>query len=100
MIEYAKAQMEHGFDACEIPERMHDGLRNWILYGREPGGFLCAVFRNDLMDAIGRADDENKVKLWRYAQYLYNYAPAGAWGSEEAFETWAKQGGLHGTVAD
>ena len=74
----------------KIPVRMWDGIENWIEHGVHPGHFLRAVFRNDLIDAYSRADDENSKIMREYVLFLYNYAPAGCYGSEHAFRTWEK----------
>ena len=43
-----------------IPDYMRGGLRRYLAHGIEPGSFLSAVLRNDLIDACGRADDTNR----------------------------------------
>ena len=71
-----------------IPDHMMDGLTRYIESGIPPGHFLRAVIINDLKEAVGRADDENVKILPAYVGYLYNEAPAGCWGSQEAFDHW------------
>lgn len=82
-----------------IPERMHGGMIRYITRGIKPGDFLTAVLSNDLREACGRADDENKHLLWDYIAFLYNHAPRGAWGSADNFRQWVKQGGLQEDAA-
>ena len=53
-----------------------------------PGDFLCAVLRNDLKDAVVRADHINLPLLRAIVVWLDTEAPANAWGSVEKFETW------------
>jgi hypothetical protein len=79
-----------------IPDRMADGITAYINNGRPLGGFLHKVFANDLVGAVGKADDENVNNLKAYAVYLYNEAPMDCWGSEEAVRYWMKVGGLNG----
>ncbi len=83
-----------------IPGYMHDGVRNHILHGRAVGGFLSALFNNDLMGAFERADMTNQMCMRKYAEFLYNYAPAGCYGSIEKTNEWRKRGGLKGIAAD
>lgn len=73
-----------------LPAHMRYGVQAWIERGRDsrPGGFLSAFLRNDLMDALGRADEENLAALHRYAVYFYCYAPGDCYGSVEAFNSW------------
>ena len=73
-----------------IPIHMHEGLVRWIGYGREDmlGGFMRAFLENDLMRAIGRADDSNQAALVDWAGFLYNYAPQGCYGGVHQVEVW------------
>lgn len=79
-----------------IPDYMRGAVARYIGHGIPPGNFLTAVLSNDLKEACGRADDENKFALYRYVQFLYCDAPAGCWGSPERVEEWIKDGGLIG----
>jgi hypothetical protein len=74
----------------KIPERMHGGLVRWILFAIPPGHFLGRVLANDLMGALGRADDENRNLLWAYCNFLHNGCPGGrvCFGSEAVLKTW------------
>lgn len=76
------------FREFEIPDRMMGGLKRYVEHGIEPGSFLMAVLRNDLHDAVGRADDENIRNLPAYVSYLYNEAPSPCWGSPEKVQAW------------
>lgn len=75
---------------CHVPEHMHDGLIDWMLYGQRshPGNFLTAVLRNDLKEACGRADHINIMALPAFVSFLYNHAPSGSWGSVAKFDSW------------
>lgn len=77
-----------------IPDYMIGGLRRYIEHGIEPGGFLSAVLANDLRRACEKADIINQHALFNYVNFLYSYAPAGCWGSDENFKAWCKSGGL------
>jgi hypothetical protein len=79
---------QYQFRQFYIPERMMPGLLQWFRFAIPPGEFLQAVLRNDLMDACGRADDENMRNLPAYCAFLYNVAPRGSHGSREACATW------------
>lgn len=79
-----------------LPPHMQDGMRLYIENGIEPGSFLTAVLSNDLMKALGKADDVNLYALPAYGRFLYNNAPCGCYGSPKAVETWIKHGGLAG----
>lgn len=86
--------------AALIPTHMHDGIYNWIKYGYAPGDFLTAVLKNDLMEAMGRADEVNRLAMWDWCTYLYSYAPRGCFGSPASFSEWRKRGGLEGILKE
>lgn len=71
-----------------LPDDMLDSMLNWIEHGIMPADFLCAVLSNDLHQAASRADDINIYKFREYNRWLYNYAPAFCWRSQQNFETW------------
>ena len=83
-------------DYSSIPSHMQDGMRLYIEHGIEPGSFLTAVLSNDLMKALGKADDVNLHALPAYGRFLYNDAPCCCYGSPSAVATWIKHGGLAG----
>lgn len=82
-----------------IPERMHQGILDYLDHGFMPGHFLTAVICNDLAKACAKADDENQRKLPDYVKFFWNYAPSNCWGSKETMLNWMeiKQ---HKEVAD
>ena len=88
--------MTYRFFDTYIPDRMMPGLERYINEGVPPGHFLTAVLNNDLMDACGRADDENSKNIRAYCGYLYNEAPIGCYGSPEKVKAWIEMGGLNG----
>lgn len=81
----------YAFRGVAIPERMAPALDGWISQGKLPGEFLQAVLRNDLKEAVGRADPENLVALPAYIGFLYNEAPGACWGSPEKVQAWAQR---------
>lgn len=60
----------------------------WIENGIYPGGFLTAVIHNDLVEAIGRADHINRVRIADIVSFFYNEAPSSCWGSPEKAKKW------------
>ena len=73
---------------------MISGLRRYIENGIEPGSFLSSLLCNDLRRTFEAADDVNSHRVRDYVQFLYSYAPAGCWGSEEKYVAWIERGGL------
>lgn len=66
-------------------------IKRFIEQKIPPGSFLEAVLRNNLKDAMGRADSRNRRRVFEYVEYLYNYAPTTCWGSNEKYEAWLSE---------
>lgn len=71
-----------------IPRHMREPFTDYVRNGQVKGDFLMAVLRNDFMGAAVRADDHNVLVLRAWAQFLYQYAPTGCFGSTAAVEQW------------
>lgn len=71
-----------------VPPYMWDAVEGYFIHRYSPGNFMTALLSNDLMEAMGRADDTNAANMRRWCQFLYNYAPAGSYGSPERFSAW------------
>ena len=71
-----------------IPYRMREAIQYYIVHYIPPGDFLTAVICNDLREACGRADDENRHLLFEYVKFFYQHAPHQCWGSPEKFRDW------------
>ena len=76
-----------------IPAYCVDGIVHYVVTGRPVGDFLERVLSNDLMGALGKADDTNANLLRNYGMFLYNDVPMGCWGSPETYESWIERGG-------
>ena len=74
-----------------LPETLRDGAKMWIEEGIRPGHFLSAVINNNLADAVGRADDQNVLRLHAIVGFWFNEAPARCWGSVDKAAAWAKE---------
>ena len=46
-----------------IPQRMLPPLRDYLIHGKKPGGFLTAVLCDQLRLAVRSADQENDAQL-------------------------------------
>ena len=65
----------------DFPQTLRKGMVRYLVYGVPPGGFLSAVLENDLIGAIGKADDNNITKLEVICKWVYNISPCNCWGS-------------------
>ena len=71
-----------------IPRAVAEALQRWVQRGTPCGGFLMAVLRNDLKEAVGRADRENNKALLGIVQAASWKIPGSAWGSEKKVNDW------------
>lgn len=83
----------------KLPAHMRDGVERYVLHGIPGGSFMTELFANRLVQAFGRADEENTDAMREWASWLYNDAPGGCWGSPMAVSEWIAAGGLMGICA-
>jgi hypothetical protein len=86
-----------------VPEDLQDGLRRYFLHGVEPGGFLKAVLSNDMMRALGLANENHAhfIVLRKLTWFIYNYTDSRASGSKGAVDQWLESWRRHvDVVAD
>lgn len=63
-------------------------INRFALLHEKKGGFLMAVFSNDLREAIARADGDNRVVMLQILGYCHNEIPSPCWGSPEKVKAW------------
>lgn len=73
-----------------IPEHMMPGIERYVEKRIKPGDFLLAIFSNNFVDAVSRADDDCAINLKAFMGYMYNEMPSASWGSPEKVKTWLK----------
>lgn len=83
-----RAHVRQRLRQCDVPERLHDGLVEYLVARRPVGGFLNAVLENNLALAVARADPDMRAQLPAVVLFLANYASSKAWGSTEAVAAW------------
>lgn len=81
-------------DYSSIPSHMHEATRLYVEEGQRPGEFLQAIFANDFMETVGRADGVNAGFLGAWARFIYNEVPSNCHGSREIVEKWIGHEGL------
>ena len=84
-------------DYNQVPNSyMIVGVKRYVENGEDAGHFLTALFSNDLVGALSRADDSNREKIWDWVKFLWNEVPSNCWGSREEVLRWKKKGGKTG----
>lgn len=71
-----------------LPANIYDALVDYTINHHEHGGFVMALLRNDLVDAINRADESSYRNLREIVQFMNMYMPASCWGSNEKVRAW------------
>lgn len=79
-----------------VPTHLQDGIKNYIEQGVPMGGFLHAVFGNDLFETFSKADGESRKWVFSIVTYIYNYAPGACHGHYDKVAEWHNLGGLVG----
>jgi hypothetical protein len=77
-------------DYLILPVSCREGMRRWIEQGIEPGSFLCAVIRNELVEAFIAADTYNRTAMGYFCLFLRHEAPPECWGSREKMDAWQR----------
>ena len=84
-----KAHLYKRLIESNVPDGLHDGLIEYVASRRPMGHFLTAIANNnDLKDACGRADMENRRFLYEIVFFFFNYAPGPCWGSADNVNAW------------
>ena len=85
-----KEEMRFLAERRAVPEHIVDGIVSYVFDGRPPGGFLEAVFSNDLKEAFGRADETNRYAMFHIVSFLYGFVPSECWGSPARMNEWIR----------
>ncbi len=70
-----------------IPDHVRKGVINYAVHHRSVGGFLMAVFENNLYRAIALADGYNLRSFLSWMHVLNEISPE-AWGSKDKVLSW------------
>lgn len=66
----------------ELPREFQKALKDYVIFGVEPRGFVRAVLINDLYGAMEIGTQFEIANLPRLVDAIRNHAPVTAWGSE------------------
>ena len=90
-IEVAETEMTALAQVCGVPSHLIGGLVRYIVQGILPGETLQAVLANDLMDAMGRADEQTAAGMKAVCLFLFNHAPNGCFGGRDFILEWNRR---------
>tara|TARA_R110000751_G_scaffold71196_9_gene144025 strand:- start:224 stop:529 length:306 start_codon:yes stop_codon:yes gene_type:complete len=74
----------------KVPSHLLNALVHWGKQEYITGDFLGAVLSNDLMEAIGRADNSSMASLKHIAMFINNELPRDCHGSKETVAEWRR----------
>ena len=80
--------MSYTFRGVVLPDHLKESIDAYVNDGRPTGGFLAACIDNNLMEAVGRADEDNIQALSAIVGYLYNEVNGYCWGHDGAYKRW------------
>ena len=69
-------------------EEIKASLERYVKHKIPTGSFLRAVLENNLSEAFGRADLNNRHRMFDIISYIYNDLPSVCWGSPEKVDNW------------
>ena len=76
------------YNSDSLSDIMQQTLENYFCHGLDAGGFTNSVLEGDLFGAARRADRWNKENLAGIANWIFQNAPNGSFGSREAVQDW------------
>ena len=71
-----------------IPNDLKESLERYVQHKCPTGGFLRYVLENNLMAAMGKADEDNRAALFDICGYIWNEIPGNCHGSPEKVQAW------------
>jgi hypothetical protein len=80
----------------KLPENFREPVRRYIEDGKRPGGALCAILANNLLDATCRLQPDLLSHLKDIVLWFHWEVPALCWGSPERVKTWLDHNGCRG----
>ena len=72
-------------------QNIKEAMDRYAETGCPTGDFLRAVLENDLMEAFGRADEDNTRDMREIVAYVYNELPGNCHGSHEIVDAWIER---------
>lgn len=85
----------------DLPAHTQESLRNYILYGMHPGGFISALLAGDLFRIVTNADTTNRHYIWQITRWVMFNAPEECWGNYAKIDDWCSdKDGIRSAIAD
>ena len=85
---YQEENKFHFLSNFVVPTYMREPILLYIKEGIHPGSFLASIIANNLVGAVGNADDNNIKEIPAFVNYFHNYAPNDCWGSVDLMNNW------------
>jgi hypothetical protein len=72
----------------EVPDHTRETIKNYLIHGWAPGGFVESMIAKDYERALYCADTGNRQMFWAIAMWINEYTPSQSRGSYKAIEMW------------
>ncbi len=89
-------ELKKSYRNANLPPYMMEGIIEYVMIGREPGGFLTSLLSNDLVGTYQKADPENTRFLREWIKWMWLAIPSVCWGSRKEVRKWREKGGIEG----
>jgi len=74
-----------------ITEEAQQAILDYVNKGEDPGGFLNSVLCNDLVNAVGRAGDQEFAMIRDLVNFVYKNMPYETWGNHKAVAAYQRR---------
>ena len=89
-------ESDFGRQIEKLPSHMRQSVACYVAHGWPIGGFLVALFSDQLVAAFNRADDDNAAAMQTWVRFIYNHVPTPCWGNPEKVAAWQEAQGFRG----
>lgn len=88
MIDFDSSSKNLKYMGMEVPEHTRETIKNYLIHGWAPGGFVESMIAKDYERALYCADTGNRQMFWAIAMWINECMPAKSRGSYKAIELW------------
>ena len=74
----------------DLPRHTQITIKNYLINGWEPGGFVTSMLALDMERALRTADVANRHYFWKIGRWILDNAPEGSWGNYDLVDAWCK----------
>jgi len=88
MIDFDEAEHNPKYMGMGVPDHTRETIKNYLIRGWAPGGFVESMIAKDYERALYCADTGNRQMFWAIAMWINECMPAQSRGSYNAINHW------------